>query len=100
MTTPSASPSAATDGSTKDGASSFLSLTPLSDVEAQRAVDQFCELLTFETVSSIAATNGAYTACAAWLYDYMSNHLINVFDDVFYLPEAPPESPVVIGFWK
>ncbi|GKY95824.1 hypothetical protein MPSEU_000543000 [Mayamaea pseudoterrestris] len=77
---------------------SYKPLTTLSESEANVAVEKFCTLLSFETVSSIAATNGAYQACGAWLLDYCRE--INVFDSVSYLPEAPENSPVVIAVWK
>lgn len=76
----------------------FLPFTPLNESEAKVAIDNFCTLLSYETVSSIAASNGAYTACAEWLLKYCQE--LNVFDTVFYLPEAPDNSPVVIGVWK
>jgi aminoacylase len=73
-------------------------VTALSSEEAAAAIDHFCEFLKFETVSTIAAASGQYSACAAWLLDYCQQ--TKIFDQVFYLPEAPADSPVVVAIWK
>lgn len=70
----------------------------LTDPEAEEAIARFCEFLQFPTVSSVAAETGAYRECAAWLLQELQAR--GVFDDAFYLPEAPEHSPVVVALWK
>lgn len=74
---------------------------PLTAEESSEALDRFCKFLTFETVSSIAPSTGAYASCAAWLVDELTK-VEGVFtkENVFLLPEAPADSPVVIAIWK
>jgi aminoacylase len=76
----------------------------LSESESERAIARFCRFLQFPTVSSIAAADGTYQACATWLLDELvhSNKSDGtpVFDEAFFLPEAPSHSPVVIALWK
>ena len=71
----------------------------LSDAEGEAAIERFCQFLRFPTVSSIAAENGAYVECASWLKNELE-HKCKALDDVFYLPEAPDHSPVVVALWK
>jgi len=70
----------------------------LTATEQQRAVEQFCEFVRFETVSSLAAESGAYAACAAWLVQQLQ--AAAVFDSVILLKEAPDHSPVVVALFK
>ena len=71
-------------------------LYELSSEEASEALNRFCQFLQFETVSSLAPTTGAYKDCAAWL----KRQLEPLFDQVFYLDEAPDHSPVVVAVWR
>jgi len=76
-------------------------LVTLTESEAETAVQRFCEFLRFPTVSSLAAENGAYVECATWLKEQVLESMRDaVFDQVFFLPEAPDHSPVVVGHWK
>jgi aminoacylase len=72
--------------------------TTLNEEEAEKAIQRFCKFLRFPTVSSLAVKSGAYKDCAAWLLDELKASA--VYDDVFYLPEAPEHSPVVVAVWK
>ena len=76
----------------------------LSVSESECAIARFCQFLQFPTVSSMAATDGTYQACANWLHQELINATkydgTPVFDEVFLLPEAPSHSPVVIALWK
>ena len=73
---------------------------PLTNEEGQAAIERLCEFLRFPTVSSIAAENGAYVECAAWLKQLLHDRCGSFIDDIFYLPEAPDHSPVVVALWK
>ena len=70
---------------------------PLTDNEKEAVLQRFCELLKFETVSSVAPRSGAYQACAAWLVEQLQQ--LN-FLEVSLLKEAPEHSPVVVAVWK
>jgi aminoacylase len=74
-----------------------LLLSPLNRDEEVAAIDRFCQLITFPTVSSLAVASGAYQDCAKWLLDECR---LLLFDDAFWLPEAPDHSPVVVAIWK
>jgi aminoacylase len=65
--------------------------------EEQASIERFIELLQFPTVSSLAIESGAYRDCGRWLVQQCQD--INVFDDVFILPESPAHSPVVVAKW-
>lgn len=70
----------------------------LTEVESKKAIQRFCEFLQFPTVSSLAVESGAYQKCAAWLLNELQSAA--VFDEAFFLPEAPEHSPVVVAVWK
>lgn len=72
----------------------------LSEAEGEAAIQRFCRFLQFPTVSSLAVTTGAYQECAAWLRDELLQLQPQLFDDVFFLPEAPDHSPVVVALWR
>jgi Peptidase family M20/M25/M40 len=82
--------------------SDLLQQHALTLTESEAAVDRFCQFLRFPTVSSIAATDGTYVQCAQWLLEQCQQ--IPVLqpqrEHVFYLPEAPEHSPVVVAIWK
>ena len=85
--------------------SDLLQQHALTLTESQAAVDRFCQFLRFPTVSSIAAMDGTYVQCAQWLLEQCQQ--IPVLQQqqqreqhVFYLPEAPDHSPVVVAIWK
>lgn len=71
----------------------------LSAEEAERSIQDFCQFLRFETVSSLAVESGAYRECALWLKSHIEN-TVPCLDQVFLLPEAPRHSPVVVARWK
>jgi aminoacylase len=71
-------------------------LLPLSPDEQAAALNRFCQLITFPTVSSLAVASGAYKECAEWLLQECQA----VLDEAFLLPEAPDHSPVVVAIWK
>jgi aminoacylase len=88
----------------------------LSQSEAEDAIDRFCEMIRFPTVSSLAVASGAYKACGDWLLQTLRDVERNtrtennddttstgvsvprsVFDEVFILPESPVASPVIVA---
>lgn len=69
----------------------------LSADESEKAIQSFCQFLTFETVSNTAVDSGAYKACAAWLFSQLET--IPVLTS-WQLPESPEGSPVVVACWK
>ena len=75
-------------------------LEPLTPEEASAAVSSFRRILQFETVSSLAPSTGAYRECALYIQSCLRS--ISCFTDetVFFLPEAPAHSPVVVAVWK
>ena len=75
-------------------------MVTLTETEATRAVEKLVELIQFETVSSVAPTTGAYRACATWLVDQLRAIPCFSSADVWFLPEAPHHSPVVVAVWK
>jgi aminoacylase len=82
----------------KKNGSAALLLSALSRDEEVAAIDRFCQLITFPTVSSLAVASGAYHECATWLLDECRDILDD--DNAFWLPEAPDSSPVVVAVWK
>ena len=76
---------------------STIGETILTSDEAEAAINRFCELIQFPTVSSLAVASGAYVRCAEWLVRTCQN--VNVFDNVWILPESPNHSPVVVAEW-
>lgn len=72
--------------------------TMLTEDEGEAAIQKFCQFLRFPTVSSLAAKNGAYVECAFWLKNELER--CTALDDVFFLPDAPEHSPVVVALWK
>lgn len=83
------------DHTTNDNVLQQHSLNP---IESEQAIERLCELIQFPTVSSIAANDGTYVACATWIYHELKK--LSVFDSVCLLPEAPDHSPVVVAIWK
>jgi aminoacylase len=72
--------------------------TDLTAQEAESAIQSFCNLIAFPTVSATAPTDGSYTRCAAYLVEQLQS--VACLDEVHVLPEAPEHSPVVVARWK
>jgi len=86
-----------TNNNDKNG--DLCELTPLSNEEKEYAIQSLCKLLTFPTVSATAADSGAYVDCANYLVEQL--HSLSIFsEDVYFLPESPPNCPVVVAHWK
>jgi aminoacylase len=94
----SSSSSSSTNTTEPSPSSSRLQECMLSQEEAAAAIQSFTEFLQFETVSSVAAESGAYVKCAAWLVQQLKD--AGIFSNIFYLPEAPAHSPVVMAVMK
>jgi aminoacylase len=77
---------------------SSLARNLLSNDECEAAIERLCQIIQFPTVSSIAAESGDYRRCAEWLLEQLRD--ICLFDEVFFLTEAPYDSPVVVAKWK
>ena len=86
------------EGNSSSKHSAYLEL--LTNDKREAAIEGFCEFLRFPTVSSVAAENGAYVECAFWLKQLLHDHCGSFLKDIFYLPEAPDHSPVVVAVWK
>jgi acetylornithine deacetylase/succinyl-diaminopimelate desuccinylase-like protein len=77
---------------------SSVASTVLTADEAEAAIQRFCRFVQFPTVSALAVASGAYKECAEWLLQELKD--VGVFDQVYFLPEAPDHSPVVVAEWK
>jgi aminoacylase len=69
----------------------------LTKEEQEASIERFIELIQFPTVSSLAIESGAYYDCGRWLVQQCQD--IEVFDEVYILPESPNHSPVVVAKW-
>lgn len=65
----------------------------LSNKEKEDAINAFVNCIRFETISSIAATNGAYNSCAEWILKQLAKCQV----DVKILPESKPNKPIVVA---
>ena len=86
------------DHTTTNDNKNVLQQHSLNHIESEYAIERLCDLIRFPTVSSLAANDGTYVACATWICHELKK--ISVFDSVFLLPEAPDHSPVVAAIWK
>ena len=85
---------AMSSSATSNGDSQQYALTA---AEKEKAIEEFCAFLKFETVSSTGPESGQYKACAEWLLSYVQKKLPMV--KVWCLAEAPDNAPVVVAKW-
>jgi aminoacylase len=76
----------------------------LSKDEAECAIQHFCQLIQFPTVSALAIESGAYQQCGQWILQQLQS-ISGLFDEtnnngtVFVLPESSLNAPVIIACW-
>lgn len=68
-----------------------------SDEERELAVNQFCKLLQFPTVSSTGCSDGSYNLCGDWLLHQLQSLQL---DKSFILEESVANKPIVVGVWR
>ena len=81
-----------------------FAMEPLSDAEAEAAIERLQEFLRFETISATAPDTGAYVECANFLKTQLQAIRNNITGEsllkgIHFLPEAPDHSPVVVAHW-
>eukprot|EP00957_Ditylum_brightwellii_P006160 465849-Ditylum_brightwellii.AAC.2 len=84
--------------STSNPETNKSSITQLTPTESSTAIQNWCSLIQYPTVSALAPNDGSYTACASFLHSLLSS--IPVLTDVHYLEESPKNCPVVVAKWK
>ena len=78
----------------------------LSPEECEYAIENMCQLVRYQTVSSLAVMSGEYVKCANYLVEQLRTVIPlsleegnNNNNSVYLLPEAPDHSPVVVAKW-
>ncbi|KAL3796441.1 hypothetical protein HJC23_004238 [Cyclotella cryptica] len=75
-----------------------LSSVKLSAAEAEAAISSFQQIVSYPTVSSTAASSGAYNECSQYIISQLKTILC--LEDIGMLEESPRDSPVVIAKWR
>eukprot|EP00585_Thalassiosira_rotula_P012273 CAMPEP_0196131950 /NCGR_PEP_ID=MMETSP0910-20130528/1746_1 /TAXON_ID=49265 /ORGANISM="Thalassiosira rotula, Strain GSO102" /LENGTH=469 /DNA_ID=CAMNT_0041391477 /DNA_START=37 /DNA_END=1449 /DNA_ORIENTATION=- len=72
--------------------------TKLSAAEAESAIVSFQSIIRYPTVSSTAASTGAYDDCAQYLLSQLRS--VPCLESIAILNESPDKCPVVIAKWR